>query len=119
METGLRSRLVFHCGDRQSVSNVTSVGNSRFIRVIRVIRGFLRNIFALIRGFGLGLVISPAGEVTVMVERPGGIDHRVEVSSDLQHWTASTNLSATGSVATWIDPGPAIFRSRFYRAVQR
>jgi len=75
--------------------------------------------FGFVRLARLRLTISPTRQVMLMIERPGGIDHRIEVSQDLQQWFPVTNILDAGPVATWIDGQPAGFRSRYYRAVQR
>src|SRR5439155_10975233 len=75
--------------------------------------------FGLARRSQLGLTVSPSGAVSLSLVHAGGINHRIEVSSDLQHWTGLTNLSAAGAVFLWADPSPATSSQRFYRAVQR
>lgn len=44
--------------------------------------------------------------------------HRIEVSTDLLHWQALTNLWQTNPVTTWVDPESVTAPTRFYRALQ-
>jgi hypothetical protein len=62
------------------------------------------------------LSISPGG-VSLVLTRPSGINHRIEVSSDLLEWAPLTNVSGTNWVMPFADP--AVQTQRFYRAVQR
>ncbi|HXJ58843.1 MAG TPA: PA14 domain-containing protein [Verrucomicrobiae bacterium] len=67
----------------------------------------------------LAWTLLPSGAVTLTVEHAGGINHRIEISADLQRWTSLTNLSGAGPVLIWTDPVRATSGRRFYRAVQR
>lgn len=44
--------------------------------------------------------------------------HRIEVSTNLVHWGALTNLWQTNATSTWTDPSGAGLPARFYRSLQ-
>ncbi|OQB90564.1 MAG: PhoPQ-activated pathogenicity-related protein [Verrucomicrobia bacterium ADurb.Bin118] len=44
--------------------------------------------------------------------------YRIEVSTDLQHWQALTNLWQTNPVTTWVDADSTNAPTRFYRSLQ-
>src|SRR5205823_13469521 len=75
--------------------------------------------FGNTRRSDVSLSISPSGDAILSLARSEGINHRIEVSSDLRNWTTLTNVSGTNVVIMVTDPAAVAQAQRFYRAVQR